>query len=162
MSDDTPPEVTLRSVTTDDLPTLFEFEQDPDANWMVAFTAKDPSDREAFMAHWDRLLADARVRTEAILVDGVLVGSIVSFAYDGQPNVGYRIGRRHWGQGITTRALAIFVSRIPVRPVYGRVVSDNLASRRVLEKCGFTLVGQERSYANARGGDVDELILRLE
>jgi RimJ/RimL family protein N-acetyltransferase len=42
------------------------------------------------------------------------------------------------------------------------VAIDNLASRRVLEKNGFTLSGQGRGYSNARGSEVEELILRLD
>lgn len=158
----TPPDVKLRPVTQHDLPTLFEFEQDTEANWMVAFTSEDPSDRDAFLAHWDKLLADNAIGKQAIVVDGELVGSIVSFDFDGHLNVGYRIGRPHWGRGIATRALGRFLEVVPDRPAYGRTVADNVASRRVLEKCGFTVVGSERAYANARGGEVDELILRLD
>jgi RimJ/RimL family protein N-acetyltransferase len=40
------------------------------------------------------------------------------------------------------------------------VAKDNLASRRVLEKCGFTVCGEGRGYANARGMEIEEFILR--
>ena len=44
--------VQLREVDLRDLPIFFEFQLDPDANQMAAFTSKDPSNREAFEAHW--------------------------------------------------------------------------------------------------------------
>jgi len=44
--------VQLREVEFSDLPIFFEFQLDPDANQMAAFTSKDPSNREAFEAHW--------------------------------------------------------------------------------------------------------------
>jgi len=31
----------------------------------------------------------------------------------------------------------------------------------VLEKCGFTIIGEARGFANARGEEIDELILEL-
>jgi RimJ/RimL family protein N-acetyltransferase len=42
------------------------------------------------------------------------------------------------------------------------VVHDNLASRRVLEKCGFRVIATERSFAEARSAEVEEVVLRLE
>jgi hypothetical protein len=60
-----PTNVQLRDVTEDDLPLFFEQQLDPTANYMAAFTGKDPTDREAFMAHWARILGD-----EGILIKG--------------------------------------------------------------------------------------------
>jgi RimJ/RimL family protein N-acetyltransferase len=48
------------------------------------------------------------------------------------------------------------------RLIRGRAAKDNLASLRVLEKCGFKVVGQDRGYANARREEIDELVLRLD
>src|ERR1700730_10727135 len=42
-------EVLLRDVMSSDLPIFFEQQLDSDANHMAAFTAKDPTDRDAFM-----------------------------------------------------------------------------------------------------------------
>jgi RimJ/RimL family protein N-acetyltransferase len=41
------------------------------------------------------------------------------------------------------------------------VAADNAGSIRVLEKCGFTLVGKDRGYAHARGEEIDEWVMRL-
>ncbi len=38
----------------------------------------------------------------------------------------------------------------------------NVASRRVLEKCGFRVIATERSVAEARSAEVEELVLRLD
>src|SRR5215211_1242046 len=48
------------------------------------------------------------------------------------------------------------------RPLHARVASDNVASRRVLEKCGFRVVATERNVAEARSAEIEELVLRLE
>lgn len=55
--------------------------------------------------------------------------------------------------------------RVTLRPVSGDdlpilAAKDNIASLRVLEKCGFGRV-EERGYANARGEEIDEMILVL-
>ncbi|MDQ3537205.1 MAG: GNAT family N-acetyltransferase, partial [Actinomycetota bacterium] len=41
-----------------------------------------------------------------------------------------------------------------------RAAKDNIASIRVLEKCGFTVSGEDRGFANARDAEVDEFIFR--
>lgn len=46
--------VQLRDVTDSDLPIFFEQQLDADANQMAAFTAKEPTDRDAFDTHWNR------------------------------------------------------------------------------------------------------------
>jgi RimJ/RimL family protein N-acetyltransferase len=50
----------------------------------------------------------------------------------------------------------------PSRPLHARVASDNVASRRVLEKCGFRLIATERGFAEARSGEIEEFVMRLE
>jgi RimJ/RimL family protein N-acetyltransferase len=48
-----------------------------------------------------------------------------------------------WGKGIATRALTLFLQQGTVRPLYAHVARHNLASIRVLEKCGFTIANEE-------------------
>jgi len=152
----------LRDVVEDDLPIFFENQLDPDANHMAAFTAKDPTDREAFTVHWKKILADATVIIKTILVDGEVVGSVLSYEEDGKPEVSYWIGKKYWGKGIATRALFDFLAHgNKKRPIYARVAKDNPSSRRVLQKCGFTIIGEARGFANARGAEIEELVLEL-
>jgi RimJ/RimL family protein N-acetyltransferase len=156
-------EIVLRDVLDSDLPIFFEQMRDPDANWMAAFTAKDPEDRDAFMAHWARILSDASTINQTILYDGQIAGSVASYQEEpGKPEVTYWLGKEFWGRGIATRALAAFLEeRVTERPIYARAAKDNAASLRVLEKCGFAIIGEDKGYANARGMEVEEYLLRL-
>ncbi len=130
---------------------------------MAAFTAKDPSDRAAYLAFWHRMLRDASVTMRTVLLDGQVVGSILCYVDEefAKPEVSYWIDRAHWGKEIATAALVAFLHEITGRPLYARAAKDNLASIRVLEKCGFTVTGERRAYANARGAEIDEVILTL-
>ena len=47
------------------------------------------------------------------------------------------------------------------RPIYARAAKDNFASLRVLEKCGFTITGYNKGYANARAAEIEEATLEL-
>src|SRR6266498_3264077 len=154
------PHLFLRDVVEDDLPLFFEYQMDPDANAMAAFTAKDPTNREDFTAHWNRIMADEAVVLKTIVFDGQVVGSVSSYEDGGRPEVTYWIGEAYWGQGIATRALSEFLAHgNSTRPIYARVANDNVDSRRALEKCGFKIIGASKGFANARGEEIEELLL---
>jgi RimJ/RimL family protein N-acetyltransferase len=154
--------LSLRDVVEEDLAIFFEQQKDPEANYMAAFTAKDPTNREAFNRHWERIMADPTVIIKTIVCDGRVAGHVLSYEEDGKVEVSYWIGKPYWGQGIATRALVAFLEHVNrTRPIYARVAEDNLASMRVLEKCGFRITEEAKGYANARGEEIRELILEL-
>jgi RimJ/RimL family protein N-acetyltransferase len=157
-----PNNVVLREVQAEDLPVFFEYQLDPDANYMAAFTAKDPADRQAFMAHWTRNLGDKTTTNRTILVEGQVAGSISSYEETtGHLEVTYWLGKPYWGKGIATAALRAFLLEVTERPIFARVAKDNRGSLRVLGKCGFTIIGEDRGFANARGQETAEWLLQL-
>jgi RimJ/RimL family protein N-acetyltransferase len=154
-------EVRLRDVVADDVESFFEQQRDPVACKMAAFTADDPNDRANFLALWTGILANNAIIKRTILLDDTLVGNVVFFFQFGMPSVGYWIDRAYWGRGIATRALAEFLTIATERPVYARTAFDNLASQRVLEKCGFVSFDRDVAYAAARGEEIEERIFVL-
>lgn len=150
--------VILRDVAESDLPIFFANEHDPVANEMAVFPARD---RETFMAYWAKILGDETVAKQTILIDGQVAGNIMSFERFGKREVGYWIAREHWGKGIATRALEAFLTQVTVRPLIARVAKHNVGSRRVLEKCGFTITGEEDGPPDKHGKPVIDLILTL-
>ena len=154
--------VALRDVEDADLDALFDQMRDPESVRMAAFTAADPDDREAFDAHMRKLRASSEILLKAVTCDEVFVGTVGSFVVEGDTEVTYWIDRRYWGRGIASRALGLLLELEKRLPVYARAASDNLGSLRVLAKAGFVQIGSETSYANARGGEIEETILRLE
>jgi RimJ/RimL family protein N-acetyltransferase len=129
--------VTLRDVTDDDLPTLFEHQRDEESTRMAAVPSRD---REAFDSHWRRIRADDAVVTQTVVADGEVVGDVVCFGQGGQQLVGYWIAREHWGRGIATEALTQFLEQVASQPLHAHVARHNAGSIRVLEKCGFALL----------------------
>ncbi|HVR97343.1 MAG TPA: GNAT family N-acetyltransferase [Thermoanaerobaculia bacterium] len=152
-------DVELRDVVPEDLPILFEHQLDPEANRMAAFPARD---RDAFMAHWEKILRNPAGTIKAIGFNGRLAGYVTAFQMSGETEtqIGYWLGREHWGQGIATRALAAFLQLVPVRPLFAHVAMHNIGSIRVLEKCGFKLYREQREAV--RGEEVDEFLMILE
>jgi len=152
-------EILLREVVKDDLPIFFEHQLEAEA---VEMAAHPPRDQEAFQAHWTEILVKESVITKTILFDELVVGYIMSFIYFGQREVGYWIGKEYWGQGIATRALSAFLDQVPLRPLVAVVAKHNRGSLRVLEKCGFRIVGEEKEFSNVGGNVVGGIVLKLE
>jgi RimJ/RimL family protein N-acetyltransferase len=151
-------DVVLRDVTGDDVPIFYEQQLDPDATRMALFPARE---REAFMAHWTRILADDGITTKTIVYGEEVAGNIVSFERFGKLEVGYWIGKPFWGKGIATSALSELLRLVTARPLHARVATSNVGSIRVLEKCGFAIVGYETSFDEAMGEQIEEALLEL-
>jgi RimJ/RimL family protein N-acetyltransferase len=150
--------ILLRDVIDSDLPSLYEQQLDPEATAMAAFPSRD---KEAFYAHSKKIMGDASLIFKTIIFDGQVAGSIGSWEMDGNREVGYWLGREFWGKGIATQALAEFMKIVVTRPLFAHVAKHNLGSKRVLEKCGFTVIGED-SYNNPAGVEVQEFVLKLD
>ena len=137
--------VELRDVIDADLPIFFAQQRDPEAARMAAFP---PRDLPAFMAHWAKIRGDAKCVVQTIVGDGQVAGYVGSWLQAGDRLIGYWLGKAFWGQGVATRALALFVARLPALPLFAHVARTNPASIRVLEKCGFAL---DRAYVGEDG-----------
>ncbi|MFF9374365.1 GNAT family N-acetyltransferase [Streptomyces griseoluteus] len=136
-----PEDVRLRGVTEDDLEIFLAFEHDPEAVRRSRFT---PRPRDAFLTHWrTRIFPDPDCLVRTVLADGEVAGNVVSWTQDGRRFVGYWLGRPYWRRGIGSRALGRFLTEEePVRPLYADPFAGNTASVALLEKHGFTRVGE--------------------
>ena len=65
---------------------------------------------------------------------------------EGTWEIGYHIAKNFTGKGYATEAVKAFLSamakKLNIKEVYGICLAENLASVRVLEKCGFTQIYQ--------------------
>lgn len=150
--------IRLRPVEESDLPILYKQQLDPEAAAMAAFPSRD---EEAFYIHSRKIMADESVVFKAILFDDQVAGSMGSWEMAGEREVGYWLGKEFWGKGIATEALRQFLEVIKTRPLYAHAAKHNIGSKRVLEKCGFLVVGED-SYTNPAGVLVDEFVLKLD
>jgi RimJ/RimL family protein N-acetyltransferase len=151
--------VILREVLESDLEAHYEQQADPESIAMAAVPARNREDHDA---HWRQVLADDACLVRTIDVDGDVAGHVCSFLRDGREprEVGYWIARSHWGHGVASAALAAFLEDDePRRPLIAGVAVHNPGSRRVLEKCGFTLT---ETATDPEGDGVDEWRFRLD
>lgn len=150
--------VSLRAVEDGDLALFFEWQADEESFRMAAVPSRDA---EAFAAHWARIRSNPDSTLRTIVADGVVVGYALSWTGDTGRMVGYWIGREHWGHGIASAALRLYLEVDRHRPLLATVVEHNVASCRVLEKAGFDLVGQEQADDGPEPGSFVELRFQL-
>ncbi len=77
-----------------------------------------------------------------LLKDGTNIGYVQLVPIENGYEAGYHIAAKHTGNGYATEALKAFLDYImplkAINKVYGICDTENPASIRVLEKCGFT------------------------
>ncbi|MEK6273929.1 MAG: GNAT family N-acetyltransferase [Actinomycetota bacterium] len=148
----------IRDVAESDIPVFFEHQRDPEAMDMAKMPARD---EEAFRAHWQKILADDAATTKTIVFGDEVAGNLLIFDRGGKRLVGYWIGREFWGKGLATMALAELLVEETTRPLHAYVATSNVGSMRVLEKCGFTLVGRETEFDEALDEEIEEALFVL-
>lgn len=161
--------VKLREARREDVPLFFEHQSDLEGMRMVGSVRPNHLDRDAYIVRWEGFLAnDTLIKRAIVLTDSagggeIIVGSINCFErvpdparpctiFPG-PEIGYWLGREHWGKGIASEAVRLFLADVTRRPLYARAASDNVGSLRVLQKAGFREIGREMFFANMRGAD---------
>lgn len=103
---------------------------------------------------------EERQLTRAIIIEGRAVGSIGVFVrddvYEKSAELGYWLAEEHWGRGVMTEAVRQICreafDRFDLLRIFAEPFADNLGSRRVLEKAGFTCEGTMRNgvFKNGR------------
>ncbi|CAN5754586.1 GNAT family N-acetyltransferase [soil metagenome] len=141
-----------------DLESLYAFQCEPVGQAMAAVKARS---RAAFWGRWEENLADTRIAARGIWVSGVLAGHVSGFPLEGADYLGYWLGEAHWGRGIATRAVHLFLLAVTTRPLRARVAAHNLASLRVLERNGFVVTGSRHSPEDERYLACAEMMLEL-
>ena len=154
-------EIVLRKSEISDLEYFFLFQLDEEAIHLAAFTAKDPTDKEAYLQKYSKLVNDPAINMQTIIVDNIIVGSISKFEIEGDAEITYWIDKKYWGRGVGTHTLKEFLKSEVARPIFGRVAFDNFGSQKVLEKCGFVKTGTDKGFANARQAEIEEYIYKL-
>ncbi len=143
----------LRRFTADDVDNLVDLDSDPEV--MRFLTGGIPTSREAvqneilpaFLRSYEPFsgfgvfAAIGKDREEFF---GWFSFRPKDMAYRDEVSLGYRLRRAVWGQGYATEGARALIrlgfTELGVRRVVATTYQDNLASRRVMEKAGLSLV----------------------
>ena len=151
-------DIRLREVEDGDIHVFFEQQLDPVATHMAGFPSRG---EDEFHSHWHRVRTNENNILRTILFKRKVSGSIVSWEQDGKRQIGYWIGRKFWGKGIASRALAQFLVVVKVRPLYAYVAIHNPASIRVLVKNGFTTSAEDSQFDSTTNEKTEEVLFQL-
>ena len=153
----------LRAWRAEDLDALLLHADDPQVQRGLSDRFPHPysrDDGEAFLAG---RVVDFGVPVLAIEIGGEACGGIGARPGHGErahgAELGYWLGRRHWGGGHMTRIVAAYldwlVPALALRRVEASVLAGNPASARVLEKNGFLEEGLRRGAGLRQDGPHD-------
>ena len=105
----------------------------------------------------------------AIIVDGKPSGSIGLHLQTDilrkNAEIGYWLGEQHWGKGIITQAIPQMIdygfNNMDIVRIFARIMGNNKASQKVVEKCGFILEGKYEKTIFKNNELLDELIYAI-
>ncbi len=153
--------IMIRPAQESDLEILFQYQLDDDYNKMAAFGTANPKDKTAFLAHRRKIIADPDCLFYTVEWNQTPIGTVGSFWFDGERDLGYGIAKEYWRKGLTTQAVQAFLPIEPIRPLGARVAVHNAASIRILEKCGFQRIGSDKGFSDFLNREVEEHIYSL-
>ena len=141
------PRLLLRKITLDDAESLFDLNADPEVIKYVGDSAlKDIDEAKAVIEN--RILFQyatygfgrwAMIEKETESFVGWC--GLKFFANLNEVDVGYRLFRKYWGKGLATESalasLKVGFENKNLDRIIGRAMSGNVASIKVIEKCGM-------------------------
>jgi [ribosomal protein S5]-alanine N-acetyltransferase len=157
----TTPRLVLRWISEDDIDGLYEIFSDPQV--MRYWSSGPIANREAAAAMQREIAAgnenDTMLKWGLALRDSnLLIGTATLFHFDldnGRAEIGYAMGRAHWGKGYMHEALQALVSHafevMQLRRLEADVDPRNAASIRTLERLGFQREGFLRERWHVEG-----------
>jgi RimJ/RimL family protein N-acetyltransferase len=163
----------LRGWRETDAPALVRACQDPEiSRWTRVPYPYGPADARAYLLHRHDGIAAAALAPFAIVrsddLDRGLLGSIslMRFAWEHRrAEVGYWLGREARGQGHATRAVGLIcrwgLDVLGLERLDLLAATENRASQRVAERCGFAREAVLRSYLRGRDGQQDMVAFGL-
>ena len=87
--------------------------------------------------------------TVAVQLDDRVIGFVGVVQGAAELEIGYVLERAAWGRGHGSRAVALRVAELP-RPIVAYTDPANAASQRLLQRCGFALVGETQHRGQPR------------
>ena len=158
----------LRPIAVSDAPTLFEARGDAEVMryWDWPAQKDVAAVEQVFAEHVPELTSETtKWWAVALSPDGPAIGECDLSEIDthhGRAEVGFLFARRHWGQGYAREAMERVIeygfNELGLERLWARFHDGNAASKRLLEKLGFTYEGRLKSHIVRDGERRDCLI----
>lgn len=157
----TTPRLAIRLVREEDLPSLLEMNADDSVTRYLPYESwRGMADAQEWLGRAAARLAAGEAWQFVIVqrASGRVIGSCLLFHFDlpnGRAEIGYLLGREHWGAGYMQEAAAALVDyafgTAGLRRLEAEIDPRNEASARLLERLGFIKEGHLRQRWNAKG-----------
>lgn len=160
----------LREHTTDDTDAFFEYYGNPNVGrYIMADTPKTREDADQEMHYCRNLFRFKRglYWSLAQKSDDKMVGAIGLHInnYNRRAELHYDLAEALWGKGLVAKALLGIIpycfDTMKLNRLEAVTLPDNMASQRVLEKCGFVREGVLHNYKFYDGQSLDVIMFSL-
>ena len=152
----------LRPFELNDAADVFEYASNPQVSRFTTFTtAETLADSEAFIAMVLARGDEEHTWAIRLLSDTRVIGAIeFKLMSETDAEFHYVLAEEHWNRGLMTEAARAVLdwgrSGYPsLRHIGTRAMSENLASQRVMEKCGLRLEGVRKIQVEKFGAPVE-------
>lgn len=151
------PRLLLRAFTTEDAPLIYALNADPAVTEFTGDPIRDLHHAQQVLQHtllpqyalYNHGRWAVHVRSAEGPVSSGFIGwcGLKARPERGEIDLGYRFMKSAWGKGYATEAaqacLQYGFEQLKLPRIVGRAMPQNIASLRVLEKCGMQYVGEE-------------------
>ena len=161
----------VRLVAASDLPALFDVNSSDEVTALLPYARwQSMADAEAWLRRMEGIQATG-LALQFVVIDkssGLAIGTCLLFRYEegsARAELGYALGRSHWGRGLMQEALTALVGcafgAMALRRLEAEVDTRNAPSARLLARLGFTKEGLLRQRWVTKGAAKDVEIYGL-
>ncbi len=158
----------VRIVGPEDLPDLLEINASDEVTRYVPYkTWATTADSHAWLERMEKLQAagDTLQLVIARRDTGQVIGACLLFAFDAissRAEIGYVLGRQHWGQGYMHEAIGAVMrfvfEQLGLRRLEATIDPRNVASLKLVQRLGFANEGVRRQRVLMKGALVDQAL----
>lgn len=151
----------MRKVAEDDYKAIFEYAGDPEvARFMPWEVHNNPESSRHLVKFILKRYKDNKPANWAVILkkENKLIGTcgfVSSFPSNKRAEISFALRHDFWGRGYASEAVKKTIEFGFKEPGYNRIEAfcdvENIASARVMEKCGMTCEGVLRQYAYLKG-----------
>jgi len=152
----------LRKLKLEDAKDMFEYASDPEVTKDLAWPTHSSIDNaQTFIKKVLSKYADNDVSEWGVTLkdSGKLIGTCGFLWWrpeHAKAEIGYAISRQYWGRGLMTEAVGAVMnfafSRMKLHRLEAQCTDTNIASEKVLIKCGMKFEGIHRDVVYEKGG----------
>ena len=135
----------LRKIERTDLADVHDYASNPAVSkYLLWYYHTSMAYTKKYLKYIDKMYKKATFYDWGIVFEGKLIGTVGFSSIDQLNNaaeIGYVLNQKYWGRGIAAEAvkkiLAFGFERLLLDRIEAVFISDNVQSRRVLDKCGL-------------------------